>query len=120
MIIAIPVDEGKKSICVSFGRAPYFLIHDTDSAKTEMVENPAAEAQGGAGIKAAQSVVDSGAGAVLVPQCGENAASILKAADLKMYKTTTTSIMDSILAFEEGKLSLLENVHAGYHNHGGK
>ena len=96
------------------------MIYDTDAKTSAFFDNTAALSQGGAGIKAAQSVVDSGAEAVLVPQCGENAASILKAANLKMYKTTTTSIMDSILAFEEGKLSLLENVHAGYHNHGGK
>ena len=27
MKIAIAVDENKEAVCVSFGRAPYFLIH---------------------------------------------------------------------------------------------
>ncbi len=122
MKIAMPVTNKSMvaEVETSFGRAACFLIYDTDAKTSAFFDNTAALSQGGAGIKAAQSVVDSGAEAVLVPQCGENAASILKAANLKMYKTTTTSIMDSILAFEEGKLSLLENVHAGYHNHGGK
>ena len=122
MKIAMPVTNKsmEAEIAGSFGRTPYFLIYDTDAKTSAFFDNTAALSQGGAGIKAAQSVVDSGAGAVLVPQCGENAASILKAADLKMYKTTTTSIMDNILAFEEGKLTLLEDVHAGYHNNGGK
>ena len=122
MKIAMPVTNKsmEAEVDTSFGRTPYFLIYDTDAKTSAFFDNTAALSQGGAGIKAAQSVVDSGAGAVLVPQCGENAASILKAADLKMYKTTTTSIMDNILAYEEGKLALLEDVHAGYHNHGGK
>ena len=122
MKIAMPVTNKsmEAELETSFGRASCFLIYDTDSQTSVFFDNTAALSQGGAGIKAAQSVVDSGAGAVLVPQCGENAASILKAANLKMYKTTNASIMDNILAFEEGSLSLLEDVHAGYHNHGGK
>ena len=122
MKIAMPVTNKsmEAEVDTSFGRASCFLIYDTDSQSGAFFDNTAALSQGGAGIKAAQSVVDSGAGAVLLPQCGENAASILKAANLKMYKTTTTSIMDNILAFAEGKLALLEDVHAGYHNHGGK
>ena len=33
MKIAIPVDEKslESNVCVSFGRAPYFLIYDTES-----------------------------------------------------------------------------------------
>lgn len=122
MKIVMPVTHKSMDaeITASFGRTPCFLIYDTAAKTSAFFDNTAAFSQGGAGIKAAQSVVDSGAGAVLVPQCGENAASILKAAELKMFKTTTTSIMDNILAYEEGKLALLEDVHAGYHNHGGK
>ena len=122
MKIVMPVTNKSMDaeIAASFGRTPYFLLYDADAKTSAFFDNTAAFSQGGAGIKAAQSVVDSGAGAVLVPQCGENAASILKAAELKMFKTTTTSIMDNILAYEEGKLALLEDVHAGYHNHGGK
>ena len=61
-----------------------------------------------------------GAAAVVVPQCGENAANVLKEAGLKIYKTVSKSVQENIDAFAEGKLSLLENIHAGFHNHGGK
>lgn len=61
MIIAIPIDDNRENICVSFGRAPYFLIHNTESGKNDIVDNPAAATEGGAGLKAAQFVVDSGA-----------------------------------------------------------
>ena len=59
MKIVIPVDEKKpeSSVCVSFGRAPYFMLHDTEGKTTEYIANTAAEAQGGAGLKAAQLIV---------------------------------------------------------------
>ncbi len=60
MKIAIPVVDASmdSSICVSFGRSPYFLIYETESKESLFIENSAAESQGGAGIKAAQIIVD--------------------------------------------------------------
>ncbi|MEL7656405.1 MAG: NifB/NifX family molybdenum-iron cluster-binding protein, partial [Bacillota bacterium] len=69
MKIAIPVDGTSMdtSICISFGRAPYFLIYDTESRDAVFLDNSAAANQGGAGIKAAQSIADSQAEALLTP-----------------------------------------------------
>jgi predicted Fe-Mo cluster-binding NifX family protein len=122
MKIAMPVfnKSMESGIAESFGRTPYFLIYDTEAKTSAFFDNSAATSQGGAGIKAAQSIVDSGATVVLAPQCGENAASVLKAAGLKIYKTINNSIQDNIDALNAGKLSMLENIHAGFHNHGGK
>lgn len=122
MKIAMPVNDKsmESTVAGTFGRAPYFLVYDTESKTGVFVDNGAIASQGGAGIKAAQAVVDSGAGALLVPQCGENAASVLKAAKLQIYKTGHESIKDNLDAFTQGKLSLLNDIHAGYHNHGGK
>ena len=49
MKIMIPVDDDRRSVCVSFARAPYWLVHDSDTDATEVLENPAADAEGGAG-----------------------------------------------------------------------
>ncbi|MDD4803029.1 MAG: NifB/NifX family molybdenum-iron cluster-binding protein [Syntrophomonas sp.] len=122
MRIAIPVDEKslETSVCVSFGRASYFLIYDTDSREKVFVDNSAAYSQGGAGIKAAQYIADSGVSALLTPRCGENAAEVIEAAKIKIYKTINDSISDNINAFNEGKLAMLKEIHAGFHGHGGK
>ena len=48
-------------ICESFGRAPYYLIYDTEKDEATFIDNSAATSTGGAGIKAAQVIVDSGA-----------------------------------------------------------
>ena len=78
MIIAIPVNENnaEPSICVSFGRAPWFLFHNTETGETQTLGNPAANAEGGAGIKAAQFVVDQNANVLITVRGGENAAEV--------------------------------------------
>ena len=48
-----------------FGRCPVFVFVDTETMATEAVENPALSAGGGAGIQAAQAVVERGVQAVL-------------------------------------------------------
>lgn len=122
MKIAIPTDDKsmKTSVCQSFGRTPYFLIYDTDTKESTFLDNSAAASQGGAGIKAAQTIVDSKAGVLLTPRCGENAAEVIHAANIKMYKTINASIMDNIDAYIEGKLTLLAEIHAGFHGSEGK
>ncbi len=115
MKIMIPLDEDKKNVCVSFGRAPFFMVHDTDTEQTEYVENPGAEAQGGAGIKAAQCVVDHGCEVLITVRCGENAAEVFKAAGIKIYKSTHQMADVEIEAYLENKLEELTHFHAGFH-----
>ena len=121
MKIAIPVDEKSldSNVCVSFGRTPYFLIYDVDTKESVFLDNSAAASTGGAGIKAAQTIVDNKANVLLTPRCGENAAEVLKSADIEIFKTTSASVKDNIDAFIDGKLSLLDAIHAGFHGHGG-
>lgn len=115
MIIAIPVDDGKEAVCVSFGRAPYFLIHNAENGETKVVQNPAAEAQGGAGIQAAQFVVDAGADALITIRCGQNSADVFKAANLKIYRAQGESASENLKLLAEGKLEELTSFHAGFH-----
>ena len=121
MKIAIPVDEKNldSNESVSFGRTPYFLIYDVDTKESVFLDNSAAASTGGAGIKAAQTIVDNKANVLLTPRCGENAAEVLKSADIEIFKTTSASVKDNIDAFIDGKLSLLDEIHAGFHGHGG-
>ncbi len=122
MKIAIPVNDKSMESCVgnTFGRTSYFLIYDTETKKSIFVDNSAAASQGGAGIKAAQTVVDSQVEALITPQCGENAAKVIQASNIKIYKIINDSIQDNINAFNNGQLSLLEKIHGGFHGHGGK
>lgn len=115
MLIAIPLDENKNDVCVSFGRTPYFMTYDTNSNATNIIINPATSAQGGAGIKAAQIIVDNNIDILITIRCGENAAEVLKAAKIKIYQAEKTTALDNINKFTKGKLALLSKFHAGFH-----
>ncbi|HZK27663.1 MAG TPA: NifB/NifX family molybdenum-iron cluster-binding protein [Thermoclostridium sp.] len=122
MKIAIPVEEKTldTSVCASFGRAPFFLFYDTETKESIFVDNSAATSTGGAGIKAAQIIVDNEAKALLTPRCGKNAADVLDAGNIKLYKTISDSVKENIDAFMDKKLSVLDDIHAGFHGHGGR
>ncbi len=122
MKIAMPVESKSmdNNVYQSFGRSPYFLIYDLQSKESVYVDNSAATSQGGAGIKAAQTIVDSGANVLITPRCGENAADVIKSANIKIYKSVVGSINENIKALEEERLSILQDIHAGFHHHGGR
>ena len=114
MKIIIPVDEEKEVICPTFGRSPYFAVHDTETGRTEILDNPAAQAEGGAGLKAAQFVLDCNGEALITPRCGKNSAEVLQAAEIPIYKSEGMDVSQNIAAFKEGKLSVLDHFHGGY------
>jgi predicted Fe-Mo cluster-binding NifX family protein len=120
MKIAVPVNEKsvENNVCESFGRAPYFLIFDLVKNDFDFIDNDAADSQSGAGIKAAQIIVDSNSDVLLTPRCGGNAADILEASKVEIYKTRNLSVIENIEAFNGGKLAPLEEIHPGFHNHG--
>jgi len=122
MKVIIPVEEKtpEAPVCVSFGRTPLFLMADTESGKTEFFENTAVSSQGGAGIKAAQLLADKGAQAVITYRCGENAASVLEPAGIKLYKAQNCTAAENIEMLKGGRLVLLNEISEGLHNHGGK
>lgn len=114
MMIAVPVDETKEALCLSFGRAPYVLFYDTEREQGQVRENPAAQSEGGAGIQAAQFVVDGGAQALVTVRCGENAAQVLQAAEIAIYKAQGGA-REALEALKEGKLPRMTTFHAGFH-----
>ncbi len=113
MRIAIPLDENKQDVCIVLARAPYFLIQD--GSQQTIVENPAAQAHGGAGVQAAQFLVDSGVNVLITVRCGQNAADVFTAADMKIYKSAGKSAATDLEALADGKLEPLTHFHGGFH-----
>jgi predicted Fe-Mo cluster-binding NifX family protein len=74
-----PVDQ-------RFGRAAGFLLIDTDSGERTHVENTQnLRAAQGAGIQAAQNVINAGAQAVITGHCGPKAFRVLNSAGVAVY-----------------------------------
>lgn len=122
MKIALPVDEKKmdSSVCVSFGRAPYFLVYNSITNEAVYLNNPAAASSGGAGIKAAQAIADSGAQILVSPRCGENAANVLTSAKVVIYKSVPGTAAENIKEYLAQRLSMLNEIHKGFHGHAQK
>jgi predicted Fe-Mo cluster-binding NifX family protein len=67
-----------------FGRCQYFLIVDPDTMKFEAVPNPAELAQGGAGPKAAEVLINKGVNILLTGHVGDKAETALKRGNIKI------------------------------------
>lgn len=113
MKIAIPLDENQKDICPSFGRCPWFLIWE--EGREEIIANPGAQAQSGAGLQAAQCVADSGASVLITPRCGENAAQVFKEGRIEIYKSKGSDARENAQAWSRGEHVKLTHFHGGYH-----
>ncbi|HIH26729.1 MAG TPA: dinitrogenase iron-molybdenum cofactor biosynthesis protein [Methanoregulaceae archaeon] len=89
-----------------FGRAPYYLIHDTETGKNESYKNPAAEGMGGVGPRAAQFLLDHDVNVLVTARVGGNALGALKAGGITilLYDAAGSTVMDAINAYTTGGL----------------
>ncbi len=87
-----------------FGRCPFYLFVDSESMEWSAVANPAAGASGGAGIQAAQFIVEQGAQALLTGNVGPNAMDVLNAAGVAVYPVTQGTVREAVEAFRAGNL----------------
>jgi predicted Fe-Mo cluster-binding NifX family protein len=99
-----------------FGRAPYFVIVETDDMSFEALANEAADASGGAGPAAAQAVADAGAQAVLTGNCGPNAHRTLEAAGIKVHIGATGTVREAVERYLGGEYgeATEPNVRGGF------
>lgn len=67
-----------------FGRSPFLIKVDTETMAWEGFENPGINRSGGAGVAAAQFVIDHKAELVMSGDFGPNASSALNAAGITM------------------------------------
>lgn len=68
-----------------FGRAPFFIIIDTQTGSFEALENQFAGGSGGVGPKAAQILITRKVEALVSGMVGGNAREVLQAAGMHLY-----------------------------------
>jgi predicted Fe-Mo cluster-binding NifX family protein len=87
-----------------FGRCPTYVFVDTETLEFEAIPNPAMNQGGGAGIQAAQFVVNQGAQAVLTGNLGPNAFGVLQAAGVPGYLVGEGTVRQAVEAHQAGQL----------------
>jgi len=95
----------KVAFTTSGSRVPGFIIYDIDSGTSEFVDNQQSlNAAQGAGIQAAETVVRSGAKALVTGHCGPKAFRVLCAAGVEVYNTDQPTVAAALAAFKAGTL----------------
>jgi len=95
--------------CPQFGRAPMFVIHDTETGATTTVTNTQSlNAAQGAGIQAAETVARSGAEAVIVTHCGPKAFRVLRAAGIAVHHCAAATVGEALEQFSLGRLEVAQ------------
>jgi predicted Fe-Mo cluster-binding NifX family protein len=106
-----------------FGRCPTYLFVEPETMAFEAVPNPAMSQGGGAGIQAAQFVVNQGASAVLSGNLGPNAFDVLQAAGVPGYLVSEGTVRQAVEAYKAGQLQPMAGpnvrAHAGMRGGGG-
>lgn len=86
-----------------FGRSAWFIQYNTAEKTCTGVSNPGGQQSGGAGVAAAQFVIDQGVDAAISGDFGPHAANALRVAGVKMYLfagdlTNVQSAVDQFIA----------------------
>lgn len=92
-----------------FGRAPYFIIVESENGSFEAIQNPYADGAGGVGPKAAQLLIARGVKAMVSGQVGGNAKEALVAGGIAMYTYRAGgSVKDALDQFTRNTLTRSE------------
>jgi predicted Fe-Mo cluster-binding NifX family protein len=97
----------------AFGRAPWFVLVDTESGITQGIENVSAQATQGAGIAAAQTMSEHGVDAVLTGRLGPKAKTALEASGVGMYEGLGRStVAEALEQFRAGQYGAFDQAQA--------
>ncbi|GIM29093.1 diguanylate cyclase [Clostridium polyendosporum] len=103
---------------IRFGRCEYFQIHDTDNAEVKIVENKGQMSGGGAGIAAAQQLIDEKIDVIITGNLGPNAFELTSKADIKVYRCGNILIQSVLEKYNNGELKELEEAGPAHNGMG--
>ena len=92
-----------------FGRCAYFVIGNPQTMKFEIIPNNSTGAPHGAGIQAAQNVINLGVEVIISGNVGPNAFNVLKASGIKVITGASGKILEVIEKFNIGQLKEVDN-----------
>jgi predicted Fe-Mo cluster-binding NifX family protein len=94
-----------------FGRCGWFALCDSQTDALSFEENAAASAGGGAGLAAAQQIIDNDVEAVVTGAAGPNAFNVLHNAGIRIYRCGSVTMRTALQLLKEAKLE--EIISAG-------
>lgn len=94
---------------IHFGRCEYFQVYDLESNTSKVVENKGILASGGAGIAAANQMIDEGIDVIISGSLGPNAFKLISKAGIKSYKCDEIPIKDVLIKYSNNDLEEIKS-----------
>jgi predicted Fe-Mo cluster-binding NifX family protein len=98
-----------------FGRCSTYIFVDTETMQYEAIANPAVSAGGGAGVQAAQFVIERGAQAVVTGNVGPNAFGVFRAGGIPVYLFKEGTVQQAVRAYKAGRLAPVADATVSAH-----
>ncbi len=108
----------KDATCdMHFGRAPYFVIIDSDSGEgiKDYNNEQNVEAVQGSGIESAKVMADLDVKVVLTGHVGPKALEVLKIGGISVYKVEATSVKEAFKKYEENDVKAIHEADVKCH-----
>jgi len=104
-----------------FGRAQFFLLVTEKGKLKKALSNPGLGARGGAGISAAQAIVDEGVEVLITGNVGPNAFRVLNVSNIKIFLASAGTVAkDAFETWKKGDLKEIKSPSvAGHFGMGG-
>ena len=119
MKIALPLQNNNEisQIDIRFGRAAYFGIYDDSNQSWEFISNSQnTQAAQGAGIQAAQHVINADVNILIADNVGPKAMLALQTAGVEIFQSSQNlSAIDVVKEFKDSKLTKLSQANVEGH-----
>ena len=94
----------QSTVSTVFGRCAYFALIEDGSEKIQFVQNAANHENHGAGIAAAQSMLDWQIGVLIAPPPGPKASQVLQNSTIQHYLPQGQTVEETLTFYRQGKL----------------
>jgi predicted Fe-Mo cluster-binding NifX family protein len=108
IVVSATAEDPGAEASPRFGRCPAYVFVDTERLAFEPVSNPAMGAAGGAGVQAAQFVLEHGAQVVVTGRVGPYAMGVLEQAGVPVFSLEGGTVREVAEAYRAGELRPLE------------
>ena len=98
-----------------FGRCAYFIIHDTDTRKIEVIKNNNVQNMGGVGVQSGRLVVDKGVNILLTGNVGPNAYQTLQTGEVEVITGVSGTVEEVLDKYQKGELKAAEESNVESH-----
>ncbi len=112
ILICAKDKEPSAEVDPRFGRAAFFLLHDTETGAWAAIPNDSALlGEHGAGVQSAEQVCKLKPGAVICGHIGPRAIAVLQAAGVRIYRGEGCTVSEAAEALLRDQLPELEDAN---------